>query len=44
MELVRPITPHLEISLLAWVADHSSNVEAFDYTRVIAGSYLTYRF
>ena len=44
VELVRPITQHLEISLLAWVADHSSNVEAFDYTRVITGSYLTYRF
>jgi len=44
VELVRPITERLEISLLAWVADHSSNVEAFDYTRVIGGSYLTYRF
>jgi opacity protein-like surface antigen len=44
LELVRPIGEHLEISLLAWVANHGSNVEAFDYWRVIGGSYLTYRF
>jgi tetratricopeptide (TPR) repeat protein len=42
--LSRPITEHLEVSLLAWVADHDSNVEYFDYDRVIGGSYLTYRF
>ena len=38
------ITDQLEVSLLAWVADHDSNVAAFDYDRVIGGSYLTYRF
>jgi tetratricopeptide (TPR) repeat protein len=44
LELVRPIGERLELSLLAWVADHDSNVDAFDYDRVIGGSYLTYRF
>jgi hypothetical protein len=44
VELSRPISERLEVSLLAWVADHDSTVEAFDYDRVIGGSYLTYRF
>jgi hypothetical protein len=44
LEMVRPITEHLELSVLAWVEDHDSNVKTFDYNRVIAGSYLTYRF
>jgi tetratricopeptide (TPR) repeat protein len=44
VELARPITERLEVSLLTWVADHSSSVAAFDFTRVIVGSYLTYRF
>jgi tetratricopeptide (TPR) repeat protein len=44
LKFVRPISERLEVSLLAWVADHDSNVEAFDYDRVIGGSYLTYRF
>jgi hypothetical protein len=44
VELSRPISERLEVSLLAWVADHDSNVDAFDYDRVIGGSYLTYRF
>jgi tetratricopeptide (TPR) repeat protein len=44
VELSRPINERLEVSLLAWVADHDSNVAAFDYDRIIGGSYLTYRF
>jgi hypothetical protein len=44
VELVKPLTEHLELSLLAWAAEHDSNVDAFDYDRVIGGSYLTYRF
>jgi len=44
LELTRPITEQLEVSLLAWATDHDSNVAAFDYHRVIGGSYITYRF
>lgn len=44
LELMRPIGRHLEVSVLAWVASHDSNVGPFDYWRVIGGSYLTYRF
>lgn len=44
LELSRPINERLEVSLLAWAADHDSTVPAFDYDRVIGGSYITYRF
>jgi tetratricopeptide (TPR) repeat protein len=44
LELTRPIGESLEISLLAWAEDHDSTVPAFDYDRVIGGSYITYRF
>jgi cytochrome c-type biogenesis protein CcmH/NrfG len=44
LELTRPISERFEVSLLAWAAAHDSNVGAFDYDRVIGGSYITYRF
>jgi len=44
LELVRPITEHLEVSIYGFYRDNSSNVPTYDYNRVIAGTYLTYRF
>ena len=44
LELIKTITPHIDVSLVGTLAFRNSNIPVFDYNRYIAGGYVTYRF
>jgi hypothetical protein len=44
IQLARPITEALEVTLYGLYRNNGSNVSVYDYDRVIGGAYLSYRF
>ena len=44
LELIKTITPHIDVSLAGSLAFRNSNIPVFDYNRYIGGGYVTYRF
>jgi len=44
LELIKTITPHIDVSVAGSLAFRDSNIPIFDYNRYIAGGYVTYRF
>jgi hypothetical protein len=44
LELIKSITPHIDVSIAGSLAFRSSNIPIFDYNRYIGGGYVTYRF
>ncbi len=44
LELIKAITPHIDVSLAGSLAFRNSNIPVFDYNRYIGGGYVTYRF
>jgi hypothetical protein len=44
LELIKAITPHIDIGLAGSLSFRKSNIPVFDYNRYIAGGYVTYRF
>ena len=44
LELVKAVTPHIDVSVSGSLAFRDSNIPVFDYNRYIAGGSVTYRF
>ncbi len=44
LELIKAITPHIDVSLAGSLTFRNSNIDVFDYNRYIGGGYVTYRF
>ncbi|HEY8156418.1 MAG TPA: tetratricopeptide repeat protein [Myxococcota bacterium] len=44
LELIKTITPHIDVSLAGSLAFRDSNIPVYDYNRYIGGGYVTYRF
>jgi tetratricopeptide (TPR) repeat protein len=44
LELIKEITPHIDVSLAGSLTFRDSNIPIFDYNRYIGGGYVTYRF
>jgi hypothetical protein len=44
LELIKTITPHIDVSLAGSLAFRNSNIPVYDYNRYIGGGYVTYRF
>jgi tetratricopeptide (TPR) repeat protein len=44
LELIKTITPHIDVSLAGSLGFRNSNIPVFDYNRFIGGGYVTYRF
>jgi tetratricopeptide (TPR) repeat protein len=44
LELIKGITPHIDVGLAGSLSFRKSNIPVFDYNRYIAGGYVTYRF
>jgi hypothetical protein len=44
LELIKAITPHIDIGLAGSLSFRNSNIPVYDYNRYIGGGYVTYRF
>jgi tetratricopeptide (TPR) repeat protein len=44
LELIKSVTPHIDVSVAGSLTFRDSNIPVFDYNRYIAGGYVTYRF
>jgi tetratricopeptide (TPR) repeat protein len=44
LELIKAITPHIDVGLAGTLSFRKSNIPVFDYNRYIGGGYVTYRF
>ena len=44
LELIKTITPHIDVSLAGSLAFRNANIPIYDYNRYIGGGYVTYRF
>ena len=44
LELIKAVTPHIDVSLAGSLGFRNSNIDVFDYNRFIGGGYVTYRF